>query len=176
MGECGTMNRGSIEELKDHLGRTYAVRLKPLKIDEVDSFLEFLAREFNVPKPNYQIFKVVRIKRLDPIKTDLGGVIMMRTPDPIRAGAFFDFVGKTPYISLLFRGTKGISRKAVIHEFFHYVHFLKEGAKPFPKLGEGDPKEVLERMAEEEKRTKRETSQFWKKYRERMKYGLSRQG
>jgi len=166
------MNERPIEELKDHLRRTYAVRLKPLKINEVDDFLEFLAREFNVPKPNYQIFKVIRIKKLDPIETDLGGVLKIRTPDPIPVGAFFNFVGNRPYISLLFRGTKGISRKAVIHEFFHYIHFLKEGTKLFSKLDEGEPKEVWERWAEEEKRTCRETNQFWKKYKERMKKGL----
>jgi len=162
------MNKRPKEELKDMFGRTYAVRLKPLKVNEVDDFLEFLAREFNVPKPNYQIFKVIRIKKLDPIETGHGGVLKIRTPDPIPAGAFFDFTLGIPYITLLFRGTKGISRKAVIHEFFHYIHFLKEGRKPFPKLGEGDPKEVLERKAKEEKRTKRETNQFWRKYKERI--------
>jgi len=159
-------NERPIEELKDYFRRTYAFRLKPLKVDEVDDFLEFLAREFNVPKPNYQIFKVIRIKKLDSIETDLGGLLKIRISDPIPAGAFFNFVGNIPYISFLFRGTKGISRKAVIHEFFHYIHFLKEGTKPFPKLDEGELKEVLERRAEEEKRTRRETNQFWKKYKE----------
>jgi len=157
-----------IEELKDYFRRTYAFRLKPLNVDEVDDFLEFLAREFNVPKPNYQIFKVTRIKKLDPIETKLGGVLKIRTPDPIRAGAFFNYAWKIPYISFLFRGTKGISRKAVIHEFFHYLHYLKEGERAFPDLSKGLSKEALEKWAEEEKRTERETNEFWKKYRERI--------
>jgi len=162
------MNKGSIEELKDYFGRTYGVRLKPLKIDELDGFLEFLAKEFNVPKPNYQIFKVVRVKKLNPIKTDLGGILKIRTSDPIQAGAFFNWAWKIPYISFLFRGTKGISRKAVIHEFFHYLHYLKEGERAFPELSKRPSKEALEKWAEEEKRTKRETKQVWKKYKEKM--------
>jgi len=158
----------AVECLKDSFGRIYAFRVKPLKIDEVDKFLEFLAKEFNVPKPNYQIFKVTRIKNLDPIKTELGGVLHIRAPDPIPAGAFFDYVGNVPFLTLLFRGTKGISRKSIIHEFFHYIHFLKEGIRLFPKVGEGDPKEVVDRWVEEEKRTKRKTNEFWKEYRKKL--------
>ncbi|MHA1363119.1 MAG: hypothetical protein ACTSP1_11425 [Candidatus Freyarchaeota archaeon] len=121
-----------------------------LKIDEVDSFLEFLAKEFGVEKPNYQIYKLVLVKKLDPVKTRLSGSLRIKN-DPIPPRAWFDRMGKIPYLTFLFRSTRGISKKVVLHEFIHYIHYLKEGEK------------VFENIEEEERRTIRETKLFWDK-------------
>jgi GrpB-like predicted nucleotidyltransferase (UPF0157 family) len=149
-----------VEELREHLyGVTYARRLKPLKIEEVDSFLDSLAKEFGVPKPNYCVYKVVQVRALEPWKTEHGGSFRirgMRASDIIDFGAVFRTVGKLGYIVLMFESTKGISRKAVVHEFFHYLHWLQRGMK--------DP-ETREEYDEEERRARRETDRYLRKLR-----------
>lgn len=133
------------------------MRLKPLKIDEIDDFLSKLAAEFEVPKPNYCIYKIVTVKRLEPFKEKniSARITGVRAHDIFGFGAaFIPYSGKLCYIVLLLEGTKGISRKNLIHEFFHYLHYVKRGYKPLPN------KEAIEK---EEKEVRRETEKYLRK-------------
>ena len=119
-----------------------------MKFEDVDGLLTELAEEFEVPKPNYCIYRVETVKPLDPFRTPLGATIRFKSmTDPTPYGACFVFRGKMLcFITLLLKGTKGVSRRDLIHEFFHYLSYVRNGYKE-PK----DP-EKEERWAERQTR------------------------
>jgi hypothetical protein len=134
-------------------------RLNEVKIEEIDELLTQLAKEFNVSKPNYCVYKINCIKKLKPWES-LGKLkATLKTPgsDPISTALNAAFVspfgkGEICYITLFLR-SRGISRKSLVHEFFHYLHYVKNGYKF--KSGE-----------EEEKQTIRKTQQYLRKLKE----------
>jgi len=130
-----------------------------VRVEEIDSFLEELAQEFDVPKPNYCVYKVICIKRLKPFSLGHAEIHLMGMRDYIPYGALFTWQGNLPYIVFLLKGTRGISRKSVIHEFIHYVHFLKRGCEAW---------KTKEEYEEEEKLTRREVNEYWRKLQDRL--------
>jgi len=129
--------------------------LDKLKLDELDGFLDELARDFNVPKPNYCVYKLVTVKKLAPFETaPCTQVRLMGSALPF--DALFSYLGGLPYIVFVFKDGRRISRKTIIHEFLHYVHFLKRNCKPWESSTE---------HRDEEERTRKETERYWRKYR-----------
>jgi len=106
-------------------------RLKELKIEEVDAFFTQLAEEFNVPKPKYCIYKVECVKMLEQrwveYKTRRGYSFGRLDPFPIRASFASPVGGELCYITLLLRSNKGIAVRNIVHEFFHYLDYVKNG-------------------------------------------------
>jgi len=135
-------------------------RIKPVKLEEIDDFLSHLAEEYGVPKPNYCVYKVICVKRLNPFKTGFAEIRLEGYRDFIPYGALFVWEGKLPYIVFLLKGTRGISRKKVVHEFLHYVHFLQRGKKPHCSR---------EEIKEEERLTKKEVNRYWRKLEDEVK-------
>ena len=135
------------------------MRLKPLKVDEIDAFLSRLAEEFEVPKPNYCIYKIITVKRLEPFKVGRLTIKQtgIRAHDVIPFGAaFVEAGGNVCYIVFLLEGTRGISIRRVVHEFFHYLHYVKRGYKS------AQSKEEAEK---EEKEVRKQTRKFLNKLR-----------
>ena len=132
-------------------------RLKPLKVEEVDAFLTKLAEEFNVPKPRYCIYKVECVKKLEQtlveVKTRRGWSLARMDPIPIPASFASPFGGEFAYITLLLRSNRGISVTNIVHEFFHYYDYVKNGYS-FCGLEEEMEKRVVKRTNQFLKRLK----------------------
>lgn len=137
-------------------------------IQEVDKLLTDLSTEFNVPKPNYCIFETKILKRLDKwdLMPESPGVFTVKASNykpPFLFDACFvsDHLGtkkgKTCYITLLSKNGRHVSKKALVHEFFHYKHYVECGYD-----WSGD-KELQEYRESEEKRTQSETRKYMKK-------------
>jgi len=98
-----------------------------MKIEEVDQFLTELAERYDVPKPNYCIYKVTPIKRLNPFKTKTGQLRIISSAITHDYGAFFHAHGKLCYITLLIHKNGIVSRENILHEFKHYIDYVKNG-------------------------------------------------
>ncbi len=155
-----------------------------MKIAEVDPLLSNLSEEYGIPKPNYCIFEVSAMKRLDPLFEDKKyGVKVTRTGGggytSIPFGAKFIPEEKTSFITLLVRKKGQIRRENVVHEFFHYLHWvrgklkiedlnIKDFKHYFWKLREGkdvncsidDITQFYANLHEEELITKKETKKW----------------
>jgi len=97
-------------------------------IQDVDMLLTDLSEEFDVPKPNYNIYKLTEIKKLDKWKFSNSLVITAQgMRPPMNYGAYFinKNRGKLCYISLLLKNNRNVSKKSIVHEFFHYKHFVE---------------------------------------------------
>lgn len=105
-----------------------------MKIEEVDELLTTLAEKHGVPKPNYCIYKVTVVKKLDPIPMKNGATMRIKGSDFVfdyRACFSIPFRdGRVGFITLLVRGNRGISRQYLLHEFSHYLEWVKNGYKP----------------------------------------------
>lgn len=100
-----------------------------MKIEEVDEFFSELAERYDVPKPNYCIYKVTPMKKLDPFKTKTGQLRIVSSAITHDYGAFFHCRGKLCYITLLVHKNGIISRENILHEFSHYMEYLKNNFK-----------------------------------------------
>jgi len=99
-----------------------------MKIEEVDGLLADLSKEFDVPKPNYCIYRIVPNKRLDPYLTEQGGKLKYKGMVGLFADSCFVPAGKMCFMVLLDKGRE-ISRESVVHEFFHYLRHVRRGYK-----------------------------------------------
>ena len=128
-------------------------------IQDVDSLFTTLSEEFNVPKPNYNIYKVTEIKKLDKWRFNNCLVITalgMRPPMDYGARFISKNKSKLCYIALLLKNNRNVNKKSIIHEFFHYKHFIEcdydwDNYKDWS-------------LEKEEKRTKAETNHYIKRY------------
>ena len=125
-----------------------------MKLEDVEGLLDKLSHDFNVPKPDYQVWEARLIKRLKPIKTKLGGELRISGPRPFDFGAIFHYSGKATWLTFLTDPRHQVNKTGVIHEFLHYKHYVERGYKP------------PEDFEEEERRTKRETRWYLKKLKE----------
>ena len=138
-------------------------------IQEVDKLLTDLSTEFNVPKPNYCIFKTKILKRLDKwdLMPDSPGIMTIQMKNykpPFLFDACFvpdhlgNKKGKACYITLLSKNNRHISKKSIIHEFFHYKHYVESD---YDWSKQTQDKKIIE-----EKRTELETKKYIKKLKE----------
>ena len=142
-------------------------------VQEVDKVLTDLSTEFNVPKINYCIFKTKILKRLDKwdLMPESPGVFTVKASNykpPFMFDACFvpDHLGTRKgtecYFSFLSKNDRHVSKKAIIHEFFHYKHYVECGYD-----WSGD-KESLECRNSEEKRTETETQRYMRKQKDKI--------
>jgi len=101
-----------------------------MKIEDVDPLFTALSEEFGVPKPNYCIFQVSALKKLDPLFSDAKSGLMLSMNGggswaTLPMGANFRSEGKYCYITLLVRKKGQVLRKSIVHEFFHYLHWVQ---------------------------------------------------
>jgi len=128
-----------------------------LRVEEIDGLLEELSKKYEVPKPHYCIYEIRPVKKLEPFvfpsSKDYLQLKLCGYTDPLipmRAGFRRDGQShEICYITFLMRG-RGISRKTIVHEFIHYVHYVKNGYK------------YEEDREAEEKRTRNETERLVK--------------
>ena len=118
----------------------------------VDNLLTELSEEFNIPKPNYCLYNVVAIKKLDAVKTPSGLTVEhKRNPLSDIYGAQYTAFGRLGYIVLFQHENRAVSKNYIIHEFFHYKHHYESGKNDWLKDAE-----------EEEKATRSETRKYLK--------------
>lgn len=122
-----------------------------MKLEDVDCLLEELSQEFNVPIPDYQVWEAKLIKKLKPIGAEHRGYIRIRFSRPFSFGALLQYSGKFACITFLVDKRHMLRKECVVHEFFHYKHFVEQGYK-FP-----------DDLEAEEKLTKKETRRYLKK-------------
>lgn len=101
-----------------------------MKIEYLDPLLIALSEEYGVPKPNYCIFQVSALKKLDPLFSDSKSGLMLTMSGggswaTLPMGASFHRYDKYSYITLLVRKKGQISRDSIVHEFFHYLHWVQ---------------------------------------------------
>ncbi len=122
-----------------------------MKVNDVDEFLLKLSKEFDVPKPNYEVWEVKLVKKPDPIGTKYL-TVHRRYKTPFDFGATFSWMedmGKLCWITFVINyRNRVISKNILVHEFMHYRHYVERGYKP-----------SIDRE-EEEKRTKSETRKY----------------
>lgn len=142
-------------------------------MQDVDKLLTDLSTEFNVPKPNYCIFKIKILKRLG--KWNLGPdylglvTIQMKNYDPpflfaacfVPGGFSGNRKGPDCYITLLSKNNRPVSKRFIIHEFFHYKHYVESDYDWSNRTSE--------EQKQEEKRTESETRKYMRKLREKVK-------
>ena len=110
-----------------------------MKIEDLDPLLIALSEEYGVPKPNYCIFQVSALKKLDPLFSDPKyGVTITRSGgggwEALPLGASFHPDDRYGFITLLVRKKGQIRREAIVHEFFHYLHWIQGKYKIKKKL------------------------------------------
>lgn len=116
-----------------------------MKFDDVDKLFTELSKEYGVPKPLYCIYKIVPVKKLEPVKIVPYLTLTQRVV--MSLGRFIGEKGKSCYIYFLF-GNRA-RKDTVVHEFFHYLHYVENGWSKEGIDGE-----------EEERRTRRETRKY----------------
>lgn len=94
------------------------------KVEVVDRIYTELAKMYNIPKPNYCIYRIVTVKKLDE---SLG---VMRS-QICTYGGFLRY-GEKCFIALIMRSSI-VSKKNLLHEFGHYLGYVKNGYKPFDR-------------------------------------------
>ena len=127
-------------------------------IQEVDSLLTNLSVDFNVPKPNYCIYNLTELKKLDEWKFNMGfsiSLIGMKPPFQYDACFIHRCKGECCYITLLLKNNRNVSKKNIVHEFFHYKHYVESGYDWSHR--------TQAEVEEEEKRTVLETRKYMKK-------------
>lgn len=158
-----------------------------MKIEDVDPLFTALSEEFRVPKPNYCIFQVSAFKKLDPLLSSPGWEVTSKGGGSWASlpmdGKFYPYDNYV-FITLLFRRKGQIRREAVVHEFFHYLHWIQGKFKVIKKVKiksyneffwkllndrptEDKIKDVMIHGAEiydEERRTKRETRKWLREH------------
>lgn len=124
-----------------------------MKLKDVDCLLEELSQEFNVPIPDYQVWEAKLIKKLKPLKPivpDHRGYITIRFSRPFSFGALLQYSGMFACITFLVDKRHMLRKECVVHEFFHYKHYVEQGYK-------------FDNLEAEEKLTKKETRRYLKK-------------
>ncbi len=132
-------------------------------LQEVETLLSDLSTEFNVPMPMYCVYDLYPMKRLGEFKPP-GSVSRAKISNPLVGvipKAWFVSARKICYLVLFLQNRKFVGKENIVHEFFHYKHYVESDYDWRNRTSE--------EQEQEEKRTQSETRKYMKKLREKVK-------
>lgn len=98
-------------------------------LQEVETLLSNLSTEFDVPMPMYCVYDLYPMKRLGEFKIS-DSILKGKIHNPL-AGvipkAWFVPNRKMCYLVLFLQNRKFVGKENIIHEFFHYMYYVREG-------------------------------------------------
>jgi len=136
-------------------------------LQKVETVLSNLSTEFNVPMPMYCVYGLFPMKRLG--KFQLSGTAFstgkIHTPwAAVIPGATFVISSylRCCYLVLFLRNKNFVGKEHIIHEFFHYMYYVKEGHTNYKNKS-------ADEFEREEKKVQADTRKYMKKLRNKVK-------